>query len=427
LGVFLSPQIDKKHQATKKEVFVEDNQLLLDNKINELEKALIIKNDTSEKFQLKEELKELKELKITTQMVSGSCVSDIKIFVGCSNQVSLPIKPQLEQAQTQRLKQIIKGQNPYSPSYEALPFESPVFVGRERELSDIFTKYNHPQHKPASINIVGERRIGKTSLLNQLFYYLKQQDKLVLIYFSAQAWRPSTAHDFFSVLLMKLSTHFGENYEDFETLLNEQAQQGFRFLLIIEEFEEFCNNSFVNAAFLSKLRSLADNPSYSMGYLLISRLTIYELQKQHKTESSSFHGIFDNEFMGLLKPKEVQILTEQIWALSTDKSPLNQQYIEKIEQYAGQHPLLLQIVLYQIWQHLDNKEEINWRTIRRKCNERYADWWERCNAKEKQVLLDSTKENILDESDTYNDLHDRNLLLNGKPFCEEFSAFILRK
>ena len=62
-----------------------------------------------------------------------------------------------------------------------LPPGSPLFVGREAEL-----EYVHSRLRQVSILIVGGRRVGKTSLLNQVRHWVGQQPDLVPVFVDLQ-------------------------------------------------------------------------------------------------------------------------------------------------------------------------------------------------------------------------------------------------
>lgn len=66
-----------------------------------------------------------------------------------------------------RLALIQPGRNPYVTG-TALPGNSPVFFGRVQILHEILSVLRRP-NKPGCVSLLGERRIGKSSLLNQIY------------------------------------------------------------------------------------------------------------------------------------------------------------------------------------------------------------------------------------------------------------------
>ncbi|ALG68324.1 AAA family ATPase [Beggiatoa leptomitoformis] len=403
----------------------EDNKRLLLEKIVSLEKALILETDPAERFKLNHQIKGCKQqlLELNSAIDDNPSI-DIKITIGTAD--TRPIKQQIEADKKARLDTLRKGQNPYPSSYNALPVQSPVFVGRDEEITNIYARYNKAD-KPACISIIGERRIGKTSLLNQIIHYLSRLEKLVLISFSAQAWKPNTENDFFAGLQRCLYSNFKENNSQpcFSNFLNEKAKHGYQFLLVIDEFEAFCENTFVNAQFLGKLRALSENDDYKLGYLLSSKVSLSDLATQHKTESSSFHNVFYSQVISLLKTQNVQILTQTIWQHSTDKPLPNE---VNIQQYAGEHPLLLQLILRQLWQDADAESATNENQLKIQCNEIFKGLWERRTEAEKNLLILIARREKSGNSYLIGELQQRGLLLlNNQLFSSQFSIFILEQ
>src|SRR5262245_57147219 len=78
------------------------------------------------------------------------------------------------------------------------------FFGRAREISKIFSRLT--ASRPQSISIVGERRIGKSSLLNYVNHpqvrsgYLDQPDAYVFVFIDLQQKRKITLPEFFREL-----------------------------------------------------------------------------------------------------------------------------------------------------------------------------------------------------------------------------------
>jgi hypothetical protein len=71
------------------------------------------------------------------------------------------------------------GHNPYVTGHE-LPSDSPVFFGREPIIHTIRARLLSPD-KPQSVSLLGERRIGKSSLLNQVCLSLADKSDLLVL------------------------------------------------------------------------------------------------------------------------------------------------------------------------------------------------------------------------------------------------------
>ena len=103
----------------------------------------------------------------------------------------------------QRLTQIKPGQNPYVCG-SSLQGNSAVFYGRGRELGGILGMLGNPD-KPGNVSILGERRIGKSSLLNQIYQVLATVPNVVTIHTTMQDWSVDSQATFFSQLHQAIS------------------------------------------------------------------------------------------------------------------------------------------------------------------------------------------------------------------------------
>lgn len=89
----------------------------------------------------------------------------------------------------ERLKAIEKGVNPYVTG-DALPGNSPVFFGRDQALHETLSVLRRPD-KPGSVSVVAERRMGKSSFIEQLRVALAAEAGLVTVHADPQAYRVS--------------------------------------------------------------------------------------------------------------------------------------------------------------------------------------------------------------------------------------------
>jgi hypothetical protein len=236
-----------------------------------------------------------------------------KINQGAFMQASGDFKGQLGDANQpglstpeQRLARLAVGVNPYVTG-TSLPGDSPVFFGREQALGEVLGTLRRPE-RPGCVSVLGERRIGKSSLLNQLYQALAANPGLVSVHATAQNWNHDSQQYFYAKLHACLAHALGlkgerpvEDYPGLRDFLLNQAKQGRRFVLMIDEFEIMVGNPAFDAYFFSNLRALADRPEYRLGFLISSRRPLKELCDDHKIEASSFWNIFGvTKVLGLL-------------------------------------------------------------------------------------------------------------------------------
>ncbi|CAG0987643.1 hypothetical protein ANRL3_02551 [Anaerolineae bacterium] len=196
----------------------------------------------------------------------------------------------------QRLARLAVGVNPYVTG-TSLPGDSPVFVGRQGALGEILGTLHRPE-RPGCVSVLGERRIGKSSLLNQIHQALAAEPGLVSVHATAQNWNHDSQQQFYAHLHACLVQALGlkgekpvEDYPGLRDFLLAQARQGRRFVLMIDEFEIMAGNPAFDAYFFSNLRALADRPEYRLGYVVSSRRPLKDLCDTHRIEASSFWNI----------------------------------------------------------------------------------------------------------------------------------------
>ena len=238
---------------------------------------------------------------------------DFKSQLGDATQPGLS-KPE------QRLSRLAVGVNPYVTG-TSLPGDSPVFFGREQALAEILGTLRRPE-RPGCVSVLGERRIGKSSLLNQIYQALSTEPGLVSVHATAQNWNHDSQQQFYSRLHACLASALGlkneqpvVDYPGLRDSLLAHAKQGRRFVLMIDEFEIMAGNPAFDAYFFDNLRALADRPEYRLGYVISSRKPLKELCDDHKIDTSSFWNIFGvTKGLGLLAEVEARDLVVEVFA-----------------------------------------------------------------------------------------------------------------
>lgn len=200
---------------------------------------------------------------------------------------------------------------------------SPVFFGRQGALDEILGTLRRPE-RPGCVSVLGERRSGKSSLLNQLYQALAAEPGLVSVHASAQNWNHDSQQQFYTRLHACLADALGlageasaADYPGLRDFLLAQARQGRRFVLMIDEFEVMAGNPAFDAYCFSNLRALADRPEYRLGYVISSRRPLKDLCDAHRIEASSFWNIFGVvTVLGPLAEDEARDLVVEVFGRS---------------------------------------------------------------------------------------------------------------
>lgn len=338
--------------------------------------------------------------------------------------------------QEARLAQIQPGRNPYVTG-TALPGNSPVFFGRVQNLHEVLSVLRRPD-KPGCVSLLGERRIGKSSLLNQIYQALGQEPDLVSIHATAQNWNQKSQQNFFAQLQQTIAQAIGQavqdqvrDYPDFRDFILALTQdRRFRFVLILDEFEVMAGNPNFNADFFRNMRALGNEPEPRFGYLVSSRRPLKTLCRDNKKiDESSFWNIFDpRAVVGLLSEQEARDLVIKPFqcSLSPDKQPdLSQLWRDHIKPLSGHHPALIQIVAARYWNARDGSYDPDLLGIVTDIREYLEDFWYQRGQEELGVLIRTVTDRLPPPSPIATDLIRRGLLTTDrKPFSDLFKQII---
>lgn len=237
--------------------------------------------------------------------------------------------------------------NPFTPGGAITSRDQ--FFGRKRELSEIKARLEGM----LSVSVVGEARIGKSSLLKVLEAELRQWPDYLPIYLSMDSY--GTQAGFCRILLEKLLPHVvpptgkeqvlraleGRVEQQDESLTFEETAKviewahasGRRVVLLLDEFKDLLEKADeFDDAFLGQLRSLY-NTNRTLALVLATRkamTTIPELKAYFA------NGIIMQELKELL-PSEARALLEQ-----PHDRPFSPQEVDLGLQVGKKHPLRLQ-------------------------------------------------------------------------------------
>ena len=223
------------------------------------------------------------------------------------------------------------------------------FFGRRSEVRRILARLG--ADRPQSISIVGERRIGKSSLLAYLTCAEVQdrhqvdRSSLAIVFLDFQQLRSISVEDFFDFLLGRIRHVSGEGpaaaahgYAAFQGLLENLRGQSKKLVLLFDEFQAITSNTAFNIEFYSFLRSMANN--YAVAYVTTSSVDLQRLCCSSDISDSPFFNIFSNLY---LKTFEREEALELICRPSEENGVPLRKYADEIMDLAGLFPFYLQI------------------------------------------------------------------------------------
>ncbi|MBE2199122.1 MAG: protein kinase [Anaerolinea sp.] len=248
------------------------------------------------------------------------------------------------------------------------------FFGREREIEALYSAIATRQCR----SIVGERKMGKSSLLshladpNSLRQHGFDPDKYVFVYIDLEGMANITYEEFWPELLDRMETALPKQASELRAMVSDLSMQpdvrfmqvrrllrrvdraGLTMVLMLDEFESLAANEAFSSSFYGELRSLAGE--MGIVYITASRRSLYDLTYQHAdTLSSPFFNIFSEEPLRLLPHQEAVLLLGKLSLRGVTKRPFTPTQIETLIHLAGPHPFFLQLVGYYLYACTDEQ------------------------------------------------------------------------
>ena len=249
---------------------------------------------------------------------------------------------------------------PANPFTFGNPIRDPAcFYGRKAEIRQITSRLLSSAHE--STSLVGERRMGKTSLLNYIAHpdvapaLGMPPEQYCLVYLDFQGLTDITPQRFWQRVLTRmarsacdpdlarrfeeLAAQGGLDFFDLEDLFEGVAQRGLNVVLLMDEFEYVTQNANFGADFFGGLRALAIH--YSLSLVPATRRELVDLCHSEELKGSPFFNIFANVVLRPFAPEEAEeLLAGCAGAAETALSPEEKAIIARL---GGGHPFFLQM------------------------------------------------------------------------------------
>jgi len=299
---------------------------------------------------------------------------------------------------------------PVNPFTYGNPISDPArFFGREREIDQVFSRLRNVEAESSSL--VGERRVGKTSLLNYLAHtdvrraHNMDPGKHIFVYVDLQMVdKDTTPTRLWQRLLRQIARYCQDS--DIKQVIEEVRQidpidnfaladlfdsvdeKGQHIVLLLDEFENVTENQNFGADFFYGMRSLAIHHNLSL--ITSSRSELIELCHSDAIRSSPFFNIFANINVRLFSEAEVRNLISQ--SLTGTSISFNDSEIDTIFNIAGHHPYFLQAACHFLFEayikNLNPGERLNFLVteFREEAAPHLADYWHNSDDHEKIVL-----------------------------------------
>jgi Novel STAND NTPase 2 len=241
------------------------------------------------------------------------------------------------------------------------------FFGRAREVEQIFGRLRNEEFESSSV--VGDRRIGKTSLLNYLadpgiraahgldrgrynFFYVDLQmvDERMG---PEQLWRrllvlmrrQCTAEGIADVLAVLERSERLTTF-DLDELFQEVDDSGLHIVFLLDEFERVTENVNFGPDFYYGLRSLMIR--HKVALVTSSRLELIELCHSEAVKSSPFFNIFANINLRLFSDADWRLMVSR--SLSGTAVQFSELEMGQVFDLAGLHPYFSQAACCMLYE-----------------------------------------------------------------------------
>lgn len=278
--------------------------------------------------------------------------------------------------------QLSKNKNPYMN--RVMIRENMDFFGRKKQITKIYSRIGSA--RPQSVSIVGERRIGKSSLLNFIYNpmnrrkFLKEPDKYIFIFVDFQENRGIDSSELFATFFNCLINEFrGQleinltpEYESFEKVVAFLDGLGYKLILLFDEFELVTRNTNFKAEFYSYARSLANN--YNVAYVVASGRSLQSVCHSKEISDSPFFNIFSNINLGPFT-REEQI--DLVVVPSKRAGYPMDSFVDFVYDLAGYYPFFIQMACAPLFEFVKERGHLS------------------------KQLLENIKEEFLDEAQVH--------------------------
>jgi len=248
------------------------------------------------------------------------------------------------------------------------------FVGRKDELNAIASRMKGVQ--PTSINIVGDKDIGKSSLLHYFVLTWEQRvldntSRYVVIYLALRGVDCQTETDFYEAVAegllsqvplwqLKLQNPWKSkplNRQAFSDAVKEWKQQGKLPVLCLDDFESLLKypDKFDNG-FYDNLRSLMDSNALMLVVASRKQLDVYANDYHF---GSSFFNIGHTIYLKELTTDEA-IELSRLPTRSSNGAALSVDEQSHAQQWGDRYPYKLQLAGYYLWEARQQGKPIKW-------------------------------------------------------------------
>ena len=328
-----------------------------------------------------------------------------------------------------------------NPYITRSPVKSPdLFYGRNEIIKRILRDVARKQMQ--SHCIIGEGRIGKTSLLYQIMNSHVQEEhigkieSLIPVKTDVTLFPSEPPEVFFAEWTKTISRISGHiipeklGYVTFRTFIEEVTESGYKTVIFLDEFEATAANSNLDRGFFEFLRALTQN--YDISFILFSRTPLQfflRIEKFRSIFSSPFFNTLNISYLKLLKESEAKsLIADPSQKAGHDITD----FTDFILDQAYYHPFLLQqlcSIVFDQKRSSDTNHERILEEFRIQTEEFFIYLWQHSDPDEQEALKKLASEDQDIPKTVGNNLNRRSILTEDKSriFCPLFEEFVKAK
>ena len=240
------------------------------------------------------------------------------------------------------------------------------FIGRRQVVDQIYSRLRNPEFESSSL--VGERRMGKTSLFN----YVSHPDVVgqsgldpatyLFVYLDLQMVEPHTTPTrMYQHALRRIGNRIDDadikaqltqvsGYDTIDTydlsdVFDVIDQKGIHIALLMDEFENIAGNANFAPEFYYGLRSLAIH--HNLALVTSSQNDLVELSRSDAVRSSPFFNIFATINLQPFAAADVQALLQSY--LDGSEISFSESEVRYLWRVSGGNPFLLQMAAFKLF------------------------------------------------------------------------------
>ncbi|MBU7025454.1 MAG: ATP-binding protein [Theionarchaea archaeon] len=316
-----------------------------------------------------------------------------------------------------------------------------VFYGRDEIMKRILRDVTRKQMQ--SHCIIGERRIGKTSLLFQIMNNQVREKYVGKIKFSIFVGIDITLFPnappaaFFEEWARGISKISGQalsaepGYLSFRKYVESVTEAGYKIIILIDEFEATRTNSSLDRGFFEFLRALTQN--YNISFILFSRVPLQHLIREEKFSgkfSSPFFNALNISYLKFLEESAAKsLITEPAQKAGTDITDFADFILEQVYH----HPFLIQLLSSIVFDHKQSSETNHEKILREfntQTEEFFTYLWQHSSPEEQEALKKLTARDQDIPKTALDNLDRRSIIIRNeenKIFCPSFEEFVKKQ